>query len=146
MLCPACWIILPHPWGKLVKTQLFGKYHFKGLCENVVFLVLPRICLQKITDSQSILTIKTPCLAMNERARKRYTCFLVRLQGQGSAVSETTKLETYVRMCSHPTSNFCKPRNIWVSSHASNFSTIGQWFLIYGDKLCTCARADAPHP
>ena len=71
VLCPACWIILPYPWGKLVKTQLFGEHHFKGFCENVVFLVLPRICSQKIKDSQSILTSETPCLAMNERARKR---------------------------------------------------------------------------
>ena len=59
------------PMGQVVKTQLFGEHHFKGFCENVVFLVLPRICSQKIKDSQSILTIKTPCLAMNERARKR---------------------------------------------------------------------------
>ena len=29
----------PTPWGKLVKTQLFGEHHFKGFCENVVFLV-----------------------------------------------------------------------------------------------------------
>ena len=66
----------------------------------------------------------------DERASaKEINLFLVRLQGQGSAVSVTTKLETYVRMCSHPTSNFCKPRNIWVSSHTSNFSTIGQSVL-----------------
>ena len=71
MLCPACWIILPYPWGKLVKAQLFGEHHFKGFYENVVFLVLPRICSQKSKDSQSIFTSETPCLAMNERARKR---------------------------------------------------------------------------
>ena len=51
--CPACWIILPHPWGKLIKTQLFGKQHFKGFCENCVFLILPRICSQMFKDSQS---------------------------------------------------------------------------------------------
>ena len=53
--CSACWIILPHPWGKLIKTQLFGKQDFKGFCENCVFLILPRICSQKIEDSQSRL-------------------------------------------------------------------------------------------
>ena len=53
--CPACWIILPHPWGKLNKTQLFGKQHFKGSCENFQFLILLRICSQKIKDSQSRL-------------------------------------------------------------------------------------------
>ena len=61
---------------------------------------------------------------MNERARKRFkVCFLVWLLWQGSAVSETTKLDTHVRMWS-PTSNSCKSRNHWVSSHTSNFSTI----------------------
>ena len=55
LYCPACRIILPHPWGKLIKTQLFGKHHFKGFCENVVFLILTQICSQKIKDSQSIL-------------------------------------------------------------------------------------------
>ena len=53
--CPACWIILPHPWGKLIKTHLFGKQHFKGFCENFQFLIWPRICSQKIKDSQSRL-------------------------------------------------------------------------------------------
>ena len=53
--CPACWIILPHPWGKLIKTQLFGKQHFKGFCEIFLFLILPRISSQKIKDSQPTL-------------------------------------------------------------------------------------------
>ena len=42
-------------------------------------------------------SLKTPCLAMSERARKK-CFFFVRLQRQGSAVSETTKLETHVRV------------------------------------------------
>ena len=46
---------LTPPRGKLIKTQLFGKQHFKGFCENFLFLILPRICSQKIKDSQSIL-------------------------------------------------------------------------------------------
>ena len=58
--CPACWIILPHPWGmghgapmgQLIKTQFFGKQHFKGFCEKILFLILPRISSQKIKDSQ----------------------------------------------------------------------------------------------
>ena len=66
----------------------------------------------------------------DERASaKEIRLFLVRLQGQGSAVSETTKLEMRVRMCSHCTSDFCKPHHYWVSSQASNFSTIGQTVL-----------------
>ena len=51
--CPACWIILTHPWGKLIKSQLFGKHHFKGFCENLVLLILQQICSQKIKDSES---------------------------------------------------------------------------------------------
>ena len=53
--CPAGCIILPHPRGKMIKTQLFGKHHFKGFCENFVFLILPRICSQKIKGSESKL-------------------------------------------------------------------------------------------
>ena len=63
----------------------------------------------------------------DERARaKEISLFLLWLQCQGYAVFETTKLETHVRMCSHPTSDFCRSRNYWVSSHTSNFSSIGQ--------------------
>ena len=59
----------------------------------------------------------------DERASpKQISLFLVCLQCQGWAVSKTTKLETHVRMCSHPTSDFCKSRNC----HTSNFSKIGQ--------------------
>ena len=53
--CLACGIILPHLWGKLIKWQLFRKHHFKGFCENFVFLILPRICSQKMKDSESKL-------------------------------------------------------------------------------------------
>ena len=78
----------------------------------------------------------------DERASaKEISLFLVRLQGQGSAVSETTKLETHVRMCSHPTSDFCKLHHYWVPSQASNFSTIGQSVLEirrWGVHVRTC--------
>ena len=57
-------------------------------------------------------TSKTPCLAMNLASAKEISFFLVRLQEQRSAVSETTF-------------NFCKPRHYWVSSQPLNFSTIG---------------------
>ena len=63
----------------------------------------------------------------DERARpKEISLFLVWLQCQGWAVSKTKKLETHVRMCSHPTSDFCKSRNYWVSNHTSNISKIVQ--------------------
>ena len=62
----------------------------------------------------------------DERAGAKEICLVfVGHQGQGSTVSET-KLEMNVRICSHPISDFCKHRNNWVSSHTSNFSTIGQ--------------------
>ena len=57
---------------------------------------------------------------------KEINLFLVWLQCQGRVVSEATKLDTLVRMCSHPTSDFCKSLNYWVSSHTSNFSKNGQ--------------------
>ena len=57
LYCPACWIILPHPWGKLIKSQLLGKHHFKVFCENCVLLIWRWICSQKIKDSESKLTL-----------------------------------------------------------------------------------------
>ena len=81
----------------------------------------------------------------DERASaKEINLFLMRLQGQGSAVSETTKLETHVRMCSHSTSDFCKPHHYWVSSPTSNFSTIGLSVLEirrWGVHVRTCRGA-----
>ena len=136
----------------------------------------------------------------DERASpKEISLFLVWLQCQGWAVSEITKLETHVRMCGHPTSDFCKSRNYWASNHTSNFSKIVQsdpeirrwegrgvhvrtcrsahvqrcptppmtcgkhvlsdlqptyqiWtqsvkpILRYISVVCTCARAEIPHP
>ena len=66
----------------------------------------------------------------DERASaKEINLLLVRLQRQGSAVFETTKLETHVRMCSHPNSDFCKHQHYRISSQTSNFITIGQSVL-----------------
>ena len=65
------------------------------------------------------------------------------LQCEDWADSEITKLETHVRMCSHPTSNLCKSRNYWVSNHTSNFSKIGQSdpeIRRWGEG-CTCRGA-----
>ena len=77
-----------------------------------------------------------------ERASaKEITLFLLLLQGQGLAVCKTTKLETHVRMCSHTTSEFCKPHHYWFSSQTSNFSTIGQSVLEiwrWGVHVRTC--------
>ena len=84
---------------------------------------------------------------------KEISLLLVWLQYQGWAVSEATKLETHVRMCSHPTSDFCKSRNYWVSSHTSNFSKIGQsdpeirrWGGGGGAGDVRTCRDDPPHP
>ena len=89
-----------------------------------------------------------------ESARENKPLDLVRLQGHGSAVSETTKLETHVRMCSHSTSNFCKPHHYWISSQTSHFSTFGQSVLqirrwgmhvhaCRGTQLMTCIKRTA---
>ena len=84
----------------------------------------------------------------DERASpKEISLFLVWLQCQGWAVSEITKLETHVRMCSHPTSDFCKSRNHWVSIHTSHFNIIGQSdpeIRKWGGG-CKCACAEMPH-
>ena len=44
----------------------------------------------------------------------------------------------------HPDS--CKSRNYWVSSHTSNFSTIGHSDPETRRWGFTCARAEMPHP
>ena len=67
---PACWIILPHPWGKLIKSQLLGKDHFKGFCENCVLLILPWICSQNIKDSESKLIVQSSWFLLHEAKKK----------------------------------------------------------------------------
>ena len=99
----------------------------------------------------SIHTYQLDALYGDVRASpKEISLFLVWLQYQGWVVSEATKLDTHVRMCSHPTSDFCKSLNYWVSSHTSNFSKIGQldpdirrWGG--GVHVRTCRDAP-PHP
>ena len=53
---------------------------------------------------------------------------------------------THTCECGHPTSDSCKSRNYWVSSHTSNFSTIGHSDPEIQRWGCTCARAEIPHP
>ena len=64
-------IILPHPWGKLIKTQLFGKQHFKGFCEFFLLLILPRICSQKIKDSQPRLQNSSTFMVSPPRSQEK---------------------------------------------------------------------------
>ena len=67
----------------------------------------------------------------NERASaEEISLFLVRLQGQGSEVS----------MCSHITSDFCKPITIGFQVKHQILPRSVNRFLRYGDGLCTCAR------
>ena len=135
-------------------------------------------------------TSKTPCLAMNERARKIKSVFF--LCGFSARAQRFPRQRNWTRTCEcgHPTSDSCKSRNYWVSSHTWNFSTIGHSILRYGDggarahvqrcptppmtcgkhvlsdlqptcqiwtqsvkpflryrsTMCTCARAEIPHP
>ena len=91
-----------------------------------------------------IYTSKTPCLAMNERARKREVCFWC---GLNARAQRFPKQRNWTRTCEcgHPTSYSCKSRNYWVSS-ASNFSTIGHSDPEIRRWGCTCARAEMPHP
>ena len=46
---------LTPPMGQVDQNATFLKQRFKGVCENFMFLILPRICSQKIKDSQSRL-------------------------------------------------------------------------------------------
>ena len=59
-----------------------------------------------------------------QASAKEISLFLfVRLQCQGSAASETTKPETHMQS---PHLRLFISRNYWVSSHTSNFSTVGR--------------------
>ena len=46
---------LTPPMGQVDKIATFWKTYFKGFCENLMLLILPRICSQKIKDSESKL-------------------------------------------------------------------------------------------
>ena len=81
--CPACWIILPHPWGKLIKLQLFGKHNFNGFCENLVFLILPRNCSQKIKDSESKLINSSIFIVSPPRSQEKRCLTLPHFALQG---------------------------------------------------------------
>ena len=96
MLCPACWIILPYPWGKLVKTQLFGEHHFKGFCENVVFLVLPM----------------GPVIP-------KFSTHIPKLNPIGRAVPEIQKRSVHVQR--YPTRDYCISCNQWVPKCRTKF-------------------------
>ena len=81
-----------------------------------------------------VTTSKTPCLAMNERARKRsVSLFLVWLQCQDSTVSESTKLQTHVRMCGHPTSDSCKSLTIGSPDTHQILAQLATRILRHGD-------------
>ena len=84
----------------------------------------------------------------DERAsEKEINLFFVRLQCQGSAVSETTKLETHVRMCSHPTSDFLYLVTIGSLATHQILAQLVNRILRYGDgvHVRTCREAP-PHP
>ena len=92
-------------------------------------------------------TSKTPCLAMNERARKRsVSSFLVWLQCQDSAVSETTKLQTHVRMCSHPTSDSCKSLTIGSPATHQILAQLATRILRHGDGGARAHVQRCPNP
>ena len=69
------------------------------------------------------------------------------LQCQDSAVSETTKLQTHVRMCSHPTSDSCKSLTIGSPATHQILAQLATRILRHGDGG---ARAHVqrcpPHP
>ena len=80
----------------------------------------------------------------SERERDKsvfWRCFNARAQ-------RFPRQRNWTRMCEcgHPTSDSCKSRNCWVSSHTSNFSTIGHSDPETRRWGCTCARAEMPHP
>ena len=92
----------------------------------------------------------------DERASaKEISLFLVQLQGQGSAVSETKKLETHVRRYVStviPSPTFANLITFRSQAKSQILAQSVNPFLSYGDgvctvQLCTCARAGTQgHP
>ena len=84
----------------------------------------------------------------DERASpKEISLILVWLQCQDSAVSETTKLQTHVRMCSHPTSDSCKSLTIGSPAIHQILSQLATRILRHGDGVHVRTCRDAPpHP
>ena len=82
----------------------------------------------------------------DERASaKEVSLFLLRLQGQGSAVSETTKLETHVRVCAvTPPPTFANLITIGSQAKHQIVAQSVNRLLIYGDGTCTRAHAGYP--
>ena len=78
---------------------------------------------------------------MNEREISQ---FFVRLQCQGSAVSETTKLETHVRLCSHPTSYFLYLVTIGSLATHQILAQLVNRILRYGDGVHVRTCRDIP--
>ena len=97
------------------------------------------------TDTIAHTTSKTPCLAMNERARKSYV-WLFRCAFRNRD-QRFPRQQNWKRTCEGAvtrTSDFCKPRNTWVSSHTSSFSAIGQSVpekRRWGVHVCMCRDA-----
>ena len=82
----------------------------------------------------------------SERERDK-PVFFVWLQCQGSAVSKTTKLETHVRMCSHPTSDLLHLVTIGSLATHQSLAQLVNRFLRYGDWVHVRTCRDAPpHP
>ena len=70
--------------------------------------------------------------------------FCVTSKSQGSAVSETTKLETHVRMCSHPTSEFLYLVTIGSLYTHQILAQFVNRILRYGDWVHVRTCRDAP--
>ena len=118
LYCPACWTILPHPWGKLIKPQLFGKQHFKGFCEKKSVLILTRICSQKIKDSQSRLKNSSIFMVSPLRSQEK-RC--------GIYVSELAFIPIYAGLCVvHPV------LWVWSSSRPASRAAV-HWCWPCGD-------------
>ena len=78
---------------------------------------------------------------------KEISLFFVRLQCQGSAVSKTAKLETHVRMCSHPTSDLLYLVTIGSLATHQILAQLVNRILRYGDWVHVRTCRDAPpHP
>ena len=94
--------------------------------------------------SINTITSKTPCLAMNERARKSFWCgFNAKAERFPRQRNWRRKSEYAVTL--PPT---LVSRYYWASSHTSILAKLVNRILRYGTggEGCTCARAEMPHP
>ena len=108
--------------------------------------VLEQVLRSHVSCSHTIITSKTPCLAMNERARKKYVCFLYHFwyRLQRFPIEIELCCTCAVRTCNYTTCDLRKARSLLnhhtksVFYHSPTYNVIDKALLRYNNAVRTC--------